>query len=174
MAGIGEAATIAGLLSLAGQAVQAATVLYTYLKAYKDIHPRISDAAQELEHLHLCLSEIWKAASLAATGASASPSSLELIFTSLDKCYECMRQVEVDLDSVKGKARKGLIKKLKIAAEKDYFLNITVQLSVRRQELLLLLSTSSWYVFRNTRIRVSDADFFPGLQSCIFRMESIG
>jgi hypothetical protein len=58
MAGIGEAATIAGLLSLASQAVQAATVLYTYLKTYENIHPRISDAAQELEHLHLCLSEI--------------------------------------------------------------------------------------------------------------------
>lgn len=144
MAGIGEAATIAGLLNLAGQAVQVATGLYTYLKAYKDIHPRISDAAQELEQLHLCLSEIWKAASLAASGAGPPPSSLALIFASLKKCQDCMRQIESDLDSVKTKARKIRLKKLKIAAEKDYFLNISVQLSIRRQELLLLLGTSSW------------------------------
>lgn len=144
MAGIGEAATIAGLLSLAGQAVQAATVLYTYLKAYKNVHPRIADAAAELEHLHPCLSEIWKAASLAVSGAGPPPSSLALIFASLKRCHDCMSQIESGLDSVKTKARKSLLKKLKVAAEKDYFLNISVQLSMRRQELLLILGTSSW------------------------------
>lgn len=51
MAAVGEAATIAGLLGLAGLAVQATTKLYTYLNDYRRINPRIADVVQELQRL---------------------------------------------------------------------------------------------------------------------------
>jgi hypothetical protein len=135
-AGAGKAATVTALFSLAGQAGQAATGLYTFLKSYKSIHPRVGDAAQEIDHLHVFLGEIWRAASLTSSGAGPPPPSLAAIFASLERCYNYMKQLESDLDSVKIKARESVVKKLKIAAEKDYFLNISLQLSFHRQEPL--------------------------------------
>jgi hypothetical protein len=141
---ITETATIAALFGLAGQVLQTAIVLYEYIKAYSNIHPRIRDAAKEFYHLYICLSEIWRAASYAVSGTGPPPPCLEAIHASLKRCYEYMRQIESYLDSVKKKTWKSIVKSLKIAAEKDYFLQISLQLSFRRQELLLLLGTSSW------------------------------
>jgi hypothetical protein len=147
MAAVGEAATIAGLLGLAGLAVQAAAKLYTYLVDYRSIHPRVADVIQELERLHPALSEISRAANLAASGAGSPPSSLTLIFTELRSCHECINKINFDLDKVKDKTRDApqrFLEKLKLAADKDRFLKISSRLSMCRQELMLLLGTSSW------------------------------
>jgi hypothetical protein len=100
----------------------------------------------EIHHLHQCLSDIWRAASRAtATGVQGRDSlSLSTIFTALRRCYDYLNHVESRMDPIKTHSGRTIIKKLKIAAEKDYFINILNQVSFHRQELLLSLETSSW------------------------------
>ena len=145
MAGVGETATVGALFALAGQVLQTTIVLYNFIKAYRKIHLSIQDIAQELYCLYLCLSEVQKAASYARSGTGPPPPCLEAICASLRGCYERLQKIESQLDLVKKKrSLQSVVKRLKIAAEKDYFLRVSGQLSIKRQELLLLLSTSSW------------------------------
>jgi hypothetical protein len=41
MSVIGEVASIAGIIGLAGQTLQAASSVYSFLKVYQRVHPRI-------------------------------------------------------------------------------------------------------------------------------------
>jgi hypothetical protein len=146
MAGLREAASIAGLISLAEQFVQAASTLYSLFQAYRTVHPRLQEVVGEIHHLHQYLSQIWRAASRAtATGVQDRDSlSLSTIFTALRRCYDYLNDVESRIDPIKTHSGRTIIKKLKIAAEKDHFINMSHQDSFHRQELLLSLETSSW------------------------------
>jgi hypothetical protein len=51
MSVIGEVASIAGIVGLAGQTLQAASSVYSLLKAYKRVHPRFLEIQEEISRL---------------------------------------------------------------------------------------------------------------------------
>src|SRR6186713_2384188 len=66
MSGLGEAASIAGLISLAGQAVQATSALYTFIQTYKHTKPKLLGIADEIAQLQRTIIDIRAIANHAA------------------------------------------------------------------------------------------------------------
>jgi hypothetical protein len=142
MAGVGEAASIAGLVSLAGQTVQAASTLYAFFKAYKSVHPKIQEVASALEGLLNCLSNVRRAAS----GAEIVYRQRKIdVFAGIKDCYELLNDIETQLDPIRANTKGCMGKKLKIAVQKDYFTVIYQQLLLRWQNLATLVSSAEWY-----------------------------
>ena len=146
MAVVGEVASVAGLVSLAGQAVLAASSLYSFIKAYKNVHPQIQEVASTLQALHICLSGVRRIALHANTVHGQHHPEVAEIFASVKSCTELFDQVETRLDPIKNRVKRTICKKLKIAAEDGYFPSIYQQLTLHHQRLSTLLSTATWLV----------------------------
>jgi len=61
MAGVGEAAAVAGLIALAGSTLQAACNLYMFCKSYQSVQPRLQGVSEELDRLKEALSQVQMA-----------------------------------------------------------------------------------------------------------------
>jgi hypothetical protein len=118
---VGEVASIARLISLAEQSVQAASSLYTFFKAYKNVHPKIHEVAQALNRLCTLLSNVWKTASRAEVQRSSTYPTLTALIIGIKDCYEFLDNTEKQLDPIKTRPKDKIFTKLKIAAQKDYF-----------------------------------------------------
>lgn len=146
MAVVGEVASVAGLVSLAGQAVVAASSLYSFIKAYKNVHPQIQEVALTLQALHICLSGVRRIALHANTVHGQQHPEVAEIFASVKSCSELFDQIETRLNPIRNRVKRTICKKLKIAAEDGYFPSIYQQLSMHHQRLSTLLSTATWLV----------------------------
>ncbi|KAI1618293.1 hypothetical protein EDD36DRAFT_426064 [Exophiala viscosa] len=154
MAVVGEAASIAGLAALAGQAIQAASSLYSFIKAYKNIHPTIERVASILQALHTCLSDVRRIALHADDVHGHHHPEVAEIFSSIKCCYDLFDQIEQRLDPIKSRVRRTIGKKLKIAANAGYFPSIYQQLSMQHQRLSTLLITATWFTNIETLVAV--------------------
>ncbi|KIV86031.1 hypothetical protein PV11_01672 [Exophiala sideris] len=146
MAVVGEIASIAGLVGLAGQAVKAASSLYSFIKAYRNIHPMVEQVASILQALHTCLSGVRRTALHADAVHGHHYAEVAEIFASVKSCYELFDQIEKQLDPIKSRVLRTIGKKLKVAADDGYFPLIYQQLSVQHQRLSTLLITATWFV----------------------------
>jgi len=146
MAVVGEVASIAGLVGLAGQAVKAASSLYSFIKAYRNIHSTIEQVASILQALHTCLSDVRRIALHADAVHGHHHPEVAEIFSSVKSCYELFDEIEKRLEPIKTRVRRTMVKKLKIAADDGYFPSIYEQLSMHHQRLSTLLITATWFV----------------------------
>lgn len=141
MSGLGEAASIAAIISIAGQAVQASSALYTFIKTYKAVGPKLLEIAEEVKRLQKTLSAIGPIASR----AEASPGIAECCSRLQDRLATCQINIEkwgnrLALD-LKGSSRAGKVfMKIKIAANRDFLGELRFQITQSREELILELS----------------------------------
>lgn len=142
MAGIGEAATIAGLISLAGQTVHAASTLYAFFKAYRSVYPRVQEIVSALDGLLNCLSNVRQAASTAEIVHGQG--AIIDVFAAIKGCYELLENIETQIDPIKASGKGNIVKKLKLAAQKDYFTTIYQQLLLRWQNLATSIGSAEW------------------------------
>ena len=145
MAGVGEAAGIAGLISLAGQSVQAASKLYAFFKAYESVHPKIQEVESALDGLLNCLGGICRVASSAKIVHGQQEAAVASVFASVRDCYELLNDIETQLDPIKASRKVSIRKKLKTAAQKDFFIAIYQQLLLRWQNIATLVNSAEWY-----------------------------
>jgi septation ring formation regulator EzrA len=142
MAGLGEAASIAGLISLAGQTIQATSKLYTFFQTYKTIHTQFERTGQELESLEDVLRQIERVITNATVKGSTP---IDVIVTLEARVKECRDDIEkwtkkVELLGLDGaKSTKRVITKLKVTADKAYFTRVREQLCFHRSQINLSL-----------------------------------
>lgn len=136
MAGVAEAASIAGVISLVGQAVQAASSLYTFLEIYRHLSSRLSDTLAQVSNLQ----ETLEIAVQVLSKASAVTSSEAIILNKLrDTIRECQTDLEAsknalekhDFRNVKGTTRR--LANLKLTADKAFFTNLSTRLSAHKR-----------------------------------------
>ena len=95
-----------------------------------------------LEGLLNCLSNVQRAAS----GAEIVHGQREIdVFAGIKDCYELLNDIETQLHPIKESTKGSMGKKLKVAAQKDYFTAIYQQLLLRWQNLATLVSSAEWY-----------------------------
>lgn len=141
MSVLGEAASFAGIISIAGQAIQASSTLYTFVKTYKAVGPKLLEIAEEVVRLHKTLGAIESIVSR----ASASPGIADCCSRLQDKLAACHINIQkwrsrLALD-LKGSSRAGrTLRKIKIAANRDFFGKLRSQIIQCREELALELS----------------------------------
>jgi hypothetical protein len=147
-AGLGEAASILGILGVAGQAIESASTLYTFCKAYKVVNSELERMIQDIESLFNLLVEIKRLLPV----LSATASSPEIINAAQRQIQTCnvdlaswVQKIDfLNLDTAKGP--RAMYKKVKIVADKGYFAGIRTQLSSHREEITLLITVLASYV----------------------------
>lgn len=147
-AGIGEAASILGILGVAGQAIESASTLYTFCKAYKEVTSELERMLTDIESLISLLVEI-KRLLPALSAASASPGILDAVQRQVQTCNADLATWTEKIDSLgldTAMGPKPMLKKVKIAADKGYFAGIRAKLSSKREEITLLIALLASYV----------------------------
>jgi hypothetical protein len=134
---IGEVASIAGIIGLAGQTLQAACSVYNLLKAYKRVHPRVLEIQAEIARLKEALEAI---ARLTAGSSHPAVSELNNLRASVLKCGTVLENLRIHLQDVEVTSAgffKKLLKKAKIAADVEYFSTISHQIQLCRADVSL-------------------------------------
>ena len=145
--GIGEAASIAGIISLAAQTVQAITTITAFCKAYKNVHDDIVRASTDLEVLRRILLHVETTATFALVPNRCPPALL----THLRDCISACRQdlhhwnawnQKTDLDHTSGLEK--IWKKIKIAADKSHFSKLSDRVSAHVGGITLCCQLLNW------------------------------
>ena len=144
MAGLGEAASLAGLISLAGQAIQGVSKIYAFIKAYQTIAPKAQVVAKELELLKQALSQTQITASRATIVVPELRAPIELLHAAVSSCQTRLSQISRDNEVLPLQKKTAVWKRIKVAALQDYFAAIHAQLSSEKESLLLRLSAFTW------------------------------
>ena len=143
MSGLGEAASIAGLISLAGQAVQATSALYTFIQTYKHTKPKLLGIADEIAQLQRTIIDIRAIANHAAATPEIDGYCLRLhgkLLTCQSRIRGWKEKIHLQLKA-KGRSRaENFLKKIKIAADRDFLGDIRAQIIRTREEMILELS----------------------------------
>jgi hypothetical protein len=142
MAGLGEAASIAGIISLAGQTLQATSTLYTFCKTYRNIHIEFEQTSKELEGLRNILQQIERFATDDTSRISLPTDAVSGLQESLS---ECRKDIEMWAQKVEllgiadAKGAKRVLTKIKVSADKDYFKRPRERLCIHRAQIGLSL-----------------------------------
>ena len=143
MAGLGEAASFAGLISLAGQTLQATSALYTFYERYKTVDVQVEQIGKELRNLRNSLQQI----ELLATDESAKTSQpTDAAATLSHHILECRDEIESwnrKLDSINlcgAQGAKRFLRKMKVSANREYLTGIRERLRFQREQLDLSLN----------------------------------
>ena len=143
MASLGEAASFAGLISLAGQAVEAISNLYTFYERYKTVDVQVEQIGKELRSLQNSLQQI----ELLATDESAKTSQpTDAAATLSHHILECRDEIESwnrRLDSINIRGAQGaklFLRKIKVSANREYLVGIRERLRFQREQLDLSLN----------------------------------
>lgn len=145
MSGIGEAASIAGLITISGQCVKQISNLYSFARDFHNVLPQTKSLLNELEGIQQCLSQVESVASkaLAANSCDAS-TSVDALFRTVDQCQGAITAMEGQLKAVYTGKKRIVLKRLRITAAKDFFARFKAQIAAQKQDLLLQLETLSW------------------------------
>lgn len=152
MSGLGAAANIAGLAGLAGQTIQSLANLYSFIQSYQNVHPKVMQVVEELQHLESCLRQVQNSASHAKNVLGSPFTALNGLTSSITECQSLLGEIEALIDPLKAESTSNVIKRLKAAADKDYFPTIHHRLSRHRQQLTVLIASSAWYVSRSVAL----------------------
>lgn len=141
MSVLGEVASIASIITIAGQAIQASSSLYTFVKTYNAVRPKLLEIAEEVTRLQKTLSAIESIASR----ATASPEIAECCSRLRDKLAACQNNIQEWRNrlalALKGSSKVAKIfRKVKIAADRGFFGELRSQMVQTREELTLELS----------------------------------
>ena len=145
MSGIGEAASIAGLITISAQCVKQISNLYSFARDFQNVLPQTTSLLNELEGIQQRLSQVGNVASKALTANSCDVStSVDALFRTVDQCQNAITAMERQLRVVYTGKKKMVWNRLKITAAKDFFARFQAQLAAQKQDLLLQLETLSW------------------------------
>ena len=141
MSVVGEVASIAGIISIAGQTLQASSALYTFIQTYKGVGPKLLEIAEEVTRLQKTLAAIRTIASRAA----ASLEIAEYCSRLHDKLAACETNIQrwrdrLALGLESSSKAEGFFKKVKIATNRNFFGDLRSQIVQCREELILELS----------------------------------
>ena len=139
MSGLGEVASIAGIISLAGQTVQTASSVYNLLKAYKRIYPRVLEIQKEIVSLQNILHGVANLNSQASLSTRNQFSSLQACVIGCRKALESLERQLRPLEATSTGLFKRILKKAKLAADAEYFSTMYRQLQLCRADLSLQL-----------------------------------
>ncbi|KAH0538027.1 hypothetical protein FGG08_005339 [Glutinoglossum americanum] len=140
-AGLGEAAGIAGIISLTGQTVKATSALYIFCKSYKDVNSEIAKTNQDLKDLRDVLYQCRRLATGMADGA-APTDTVDLLTQQITRCQADVKDwnqkfASLGLEESKGAAR--FLKRLRVAADRSYFSRIMDRISSHKEQIALSL-----------------------------------
>ena len=147
-AGLGEAASIAGLLSLAGQTLQAASTIYTFIHNYKGVSAEIDSVAGHVLRLQDLLVHVQKLMTNADLLNPPSPDMLARLRTGIATCQADLitwnGRIEALRNSQLSRPKK-LLQKVKIASDHRFFSPIRSDISAHFQNLSTILGLLTWY-----------------------------
>jgi hypothetical protein len=146
-AGIGEAASIAGIINLAGQAVQAVTTIAAFCNAYKSVHQDITRASRDLEILRRVLLQVETTATFALLPSRCPQDLLSHLRDCISACRKDLHEWndwsrKVDLDCAGGLER--IWKKVKVAADKSHFSKLSNGVSTHIEGIILCCQLLNW------------------------------
>lgn len=139
MSVIGEVASIAGIVSLAGQTLQAASSVYNLLKAFKRVDPRVVEIEAEIARLKETLQDVTR---LSARSPNSATGHLSNLHTSVLKCGPILESLKLQLQPLEATSNsffRKLLKKAKIAADVEYFPTLSHQIQLCRADISLCL-----------------------------------
>lgn len=146
-AGIGEAASIAGLFGLAGQTVQAASTLYRFVQAYKNVSIEIASTTEEIVRLENVLCHAQKLAADTPVSTLLSPDIVAALEKDIGLCRSDLQKWNEEVESLKhtqiSHPRK-VLNKLKIASDKGFFLLIRAGISKHLKAITAILGLLDW------------------------------
>ncbi|MCJ1264117.1 hypothetical protein MMC22_003988 [Lobaria immixta] len=143
MAGVGEAASIAGLITVAGQCLDLLSKLYTLVKAFQDVFPQARKLADELTLLRQCLSQIQNIASRAVNIVPDLSEPVTALFTTVSRCENTVCQIEQKIQTIHPSKKKLIWNRVKVAAARDFFTLLQAQVLSEKQDLILRLDAFS-------------------------------
>lgn len=146
MAGLGEAASVAGLIALAGSTFQAVCNVYAFCKSYQSVQPKLQGVMEELGRLKETLSQVQRVASQAATPSSGSLNTIAVLQNNICECRASLEDLEGLVQQSQRRGRGTLFRTAKVAANPDHFAAIYRQLSSHRENLTIKLGLLAWYV----------------------------
>ncbi|KAG8531694.1 Nucleolar GTP-binding protein 1 [Bacidia gigantensis] len=141
ISGLGEAAGIAGLITLAGQGIHVSSALYTFIKTYKAVGPKLLEVADEVQRLQGTLNGVEAIVTHAPVGTWMSECCLQLqskLKACETKIQRWKERIALDL-SGSSKPRK-FFRDVKIASNHGFFGELRSQVVQCREELILELS----------------------------------
>jgi hypothetical protein len=146
MSVIGEAASIAGIIGLAGQAIQAASAVYNLLEAYRRVSSRVLEIQEEIASLQQILEGV---ATLGTQSSESATAQLTDLHTSVLKCQSVLEQLKMRLQPLKitSTGFKRFFKKAKLAADTEYFSTISHQIHLCRADVSLHLELLQRYIY---------------------------
>ncbi|KAL9610811.1 MAG: hypothetical protein Q9167_004511 [Letrouitia subvulpina] len=143
MSGIGEAASIAGLVTIAGQCVKQISKLYSFVRDFQNVVPQTTSLFNELELLQQCLSQIQTVASRALAVNCDFSRSVDALFGAVDRCHGSIIQIEDQLRAVYPGKKNMVWNRLKVTAARDFFARFQAQISAQKLDLILRLDALS-------------------------------
>lgn len=147
MAGIGEAASIAGLVSLAGQSLHGLVGLYCFVKAYENTIPESQAIPCQIDFLRDLVSRL-SARSNQINNGLISTELVDRLSKRLRGCHSTLVAMELELLPIVAGGRGSSTRRLKVAARRKYFTTMHSKLTAEQTSLSLILSTAILYVPR--------------------------
>ena len=144
MAGLGEAAGVAGLIGLAGQCLEQLSKLHAFTKAFQNAAPEAMKITDELMLLRQCLNQVHGLASRAVSLEPDLPDSIRALSAAVSKCHKAILDIEQKIRSIHPGEKRVAWSKFKVAMSKDYYTRLYNQLSHEKQDLMLRLDAFSW------------------------------
>ena len=144
MSVVAEAASVAGLVSLAGQAVQATSRLYAFIKAYKELSFETEALLKELAYLRDVLDGIAAVAEATSSANNDVTPAIRRLHGGLQRCRETIVEVEGNLKRVIEPPEGHVLRKMKVAARKDFFDRLRQTISSEKESLSVLVGTTTW------------------------------
>ncbi|KAL9112350.1 MAG: hypothetical protein Q9227_003468 [Pyrenula ochraceoflavens] len=135
MSGVGEIASVAGIISLAGQSVQVASSLYSFIEAYKQIVPEAERLLDEIERLRKIISDIVVVADAHLQTANSGGSLVQRLQDAISRCSRTMSETELSLKEVSECSNGRRKNRIKAAAQKGYFTDLSRRISTEKETL---------------------------------------
>ena len=141
--GIGEAASIAGIISLAGQTIQATSKLYNFVKRYQTIDSKFEQTENHIKGLRSILQQLERITSNVDAIALIPAVAITVVRARLSDCYNDMKQYSwkvelLELDEAKGVGR--VLRKIKLSADNNIFKEIGKMLANHKAQIILCVA----------------------------------
>ena len=143
MAGLGEVASFAGLISLAGQTVQVTSALYTFYERYKTVDVQVAQIGNELRSLRNSLQQIELLATDESAQTSQPTDAAATLSHHILECRDEIKSSNQKLDSINlcgAQGAKRFLRKIRVSVNKEYLMGIRERLRFQREQLDLSLS----------------------------------
>jgi hypothetical protein len=146
-AGLGEAAGIAGLLSLAGQTLQAASTIYGFVHSYKSVSAEIASIAGETLRLQDLLVHVRKFVADIGVFNAPSPDIVARLRIEITTCQADLERWNAGIEALRDTHcswPRKLLQRVKIASEKGFFSPIRLGISAHLENIGTILGLLTW------------------------------